>query len=150
MNQFRDYDSPYEPPRSGYSDGRGAEGGGGSARKILLWVLILGGIFGTLGLLVCCGVPGFFFYLGKSMIENSTRAAIEDHPRVVEHIGEIQSLKINLIETGNLGRDGVFALDILGSRGSGLVISETIDGDPSRVLAATLRLPDGREFELLE
>jgi hypothetical protein len=89
-------------------------------KKSNIWLWLLGG-FGLAGVLFC-GCCGGFFYFGLSQVNNAMQQEVAGHPDIAKHLGEIQSMSMNVIATGeetDKRGDGVSVLvyDVKGSNG---------------------------------
>jgi len=121
-----------EPPRSG-------------CRPI---VFFFAGI-GVLAVMcfVCCG--GVFFGTTR-MLKGQVQQAIQPNPVVQEHIGEIEDIDLDWVASMEAPED-VFVYELQGSKANATVevITETVDADTEALISGKLRLPDGREFDLI-
>lgn len=119
------------------------------------WVLGIGG--GVVLLLCCgCGLFGYFGFTGvMGVLEGMVRDQIKDDPVIVQHIGELQSVKTNLTATGEEkqrnpqpGRN-VLVFDVKGTKGSGQVVGTQVQApEPGLVLENARLRKDGQEFPL--
>ena len=75
---------------------------------------------------------------------------IQDNPVMLEHVGQIQTIDIDWVATGQEPGDDVFVFDVTGSKGSGTLTAEciTIDSGREDVVAARLRLPSGEDLDI--
>ena len=110
--------------------------------------LILGGIVGVVLLCGGCGVGMYFF--GTGQLAGGVQAALADNPVIREHVGEIQSLEFDVMDTGERGGDDVFLFDVTGSKGSGTIFAECIQqpGGGVNVISGQLELDNGEVFPL--
>ncbi|HMC10636.1 MAG TPA: hypothetical protein VKH44_05080 [Pirellulaceae bacterium] len=120
----------------------------------ILWILGIVGGLGVLGALCCCGGSYFLFNTSMNVIANQTKAEIQGHPAVQEHIGTIESASADFTaaieETqrrGDTGGDSHMVIHIKGSKGKGDVIGKIPQGG-QRMVDQVLRLPDGKELPL--
>jgi len=127
-----DFASP--PPRRG-------------GNRLLIGCLIAA----VVGLLVCCGGGYLVIRFGSSMLADMIRAEVQDSPTIVEHIGDIQSLEMNIGAIGeeaqNLepGQASPFVFDIVGDKGSGqLIVTQETPG--GAIESAVLVLPSGERL----
>ena len=104
----------------------------------------------------CCGMLGLGAYAAFQLPAETIKRQYADHPAIVEHIGEIQSVSINMTATGQEQQETdappsatVMVFDIRGSKGSGQIVVEQEPGDPpdQAFSKATLRTTEG-EFPL--
>ncbi len=125
-----------------------SDSGGNSAGKWILISLVVVAIL----LFLCCGGCALVFQAGVGEMGDQAKLAVEDHPLMVEHIGEIDDFDFSWGET--IGRAGGgqtrLAFEVSGSKGSG-VLSAIVDTSqqPAAVLDAVLEV-NGEEFELTE
>lgn len=119
-------------------------------KKSRFWIWVIG-VFGglcLLGLLVCCGA-GFWLL---NFLTDGYQQQLTGNPAITEHIGQIQSMKMNLTKTAeeseNAG-DNTFAFDIQGSDASAtILIKQDSAGDGTKIEAATLILSDGSRHQV--
>lgn len=89
--------------------------------------------------------------LGFGMVEDEIEEQLRDHPVVVEHIGDIQTFKMDFMASMSHGDDETYVYDITGTKGSGVATVKSLspaDG-PEEIINASLRLSTGKEFELI-
>ena len=120
-----------------------------------LWIVGLGGGF----LLLLCGGCGLAMYFGftgiMGFMGEMVKEQIKDDPVIVQHIGDITSIKINFTaaaeEKKNNPQPGrnPLVFDIQGTKGSGQVVGTQVPApEPGMVLEdARLRI-GGQEFPL--
>jgi hypothetical protein len=121
----------------------------------LLWILgiVLGG-----GILVCgcCGVLGYMGMGGVgSQLGGMLKAQIQNDPVIQEHIGPIEDVSWELMQTANIqqthpeisGQVQVFK--VKGPKGEGLVFGAQVDSpSPSRILRNPILQKNGQEYPL--
>lgn len=123
--------------------------------NVLLWVL---GIGGGVVLLLCCGCigAGYFGFTGvMGFMEGMVRSQFKDDPVIVEHIGEIQTVKTNFTATGEEkqrnpqpGRN-VLVFDVTGTKGSGQIVGTQVQAPQQDLVLENARLrKDGKEYPL--
>ncbi len=122
--------------------------------KSLRWIVIIAGV-GLVGMVLCCGGPLLLTYFGFNfagkILASQVRTMIESNPDFASEIGTIESMEMNIMESARYkqekGDEGL-VFDVKGSRGSGqlFVVPEPGGKEFSMIV---LRLPDGREIELL-
>ncbi len=129
-----------------------AKKGGG---KGWIWAVVLG-IVGVLlvgGIAVCCGGPYLLMRFGFQVIAQQMEQQISDNEVVVEHLGEIQSCKLNFKKTTGTGRDDTFVFDVVGTKGTGEITAQYDKNAQKRqqlvILSATLRMSNGQEHEII-
>ncbi len=100
-------------------------------------------VLGVLALVFVIGGVGCYFLVQKAFgtMEDSLKAAIKDNPVIVEHLGELKEVDLNLTATGEGGGGNKFAFDVTGSKGSGMVRAQMDQaGEKFRVTNATLEI----------
>lgn len=142
MSQFNDPTLGNPPPKK---------------KSILPMVLIILGIVVVLPT-ICCGVIGYMIYGGVNKAMGAAAeqmvAELKDAPAMKEHIGDIQSAQMNIMESTRrieaakkAGNDEpLFIVDVQGSKGKGKVILQNMQGQSYD--SAILELPDGKTFPL--
>ena len=140
-NQF----DPIQPPKK--------------SSPVVKIILILGVVFGVIGL-SCCGLCGWGMYAGLGFVNKQVENELRDNPVIVEHIGNIESVKMNLQATAELIQEkqaagepvhqNVVVFDIQGDKGEGQVIITTPPGgQPAQFNEGTLRMSSGEEYDLM-
>ncbi len=111
--------------------------------------LILLAVFGGGAVLIVASI-GVLGYLDWNALKEQAAAALGSNPVIKEHIGTIQSLTIDLVETGATEGDHDFVYRVRGSRGSGVVTARlvTIDAETGKLVGGQLHLSDDRVFSL--
>lgn len=129
------------PPRSGR---RQKSSAGKWAMILIIAAVVLGG-----GTLVCCGG---FVYFGLNIMSAEVETELRDNARLREHIGELQELTMNFTRSLANDEDDIFVYNVRGTLGNGELTVHHITGDDGRelVVAASLRLSDGRTIELID
>jgi hypothetical protein len=125
----------------------------------LMIILIIVGIGGVL-CLVCCG--GFMWMgysamnVGMEMFAEAIRLEYGDHPAVLEHIGELESVESDLFNAAAYEGQmtpGELPYKVSGPRGEGVIFVRQgppqANGQPG-VADGRLLLPDGEVIELDE
>jgi|GEM_PF-5380673 len=107
-------------------------------------ILIIGTVLGGIG---CCGG---FFYFGLNVFNEEIKAQIKDNAILQEQLGELESMSVNFVKTGEANNDDVIVYDVKGSKASGtLAVEHTSNGAGDiLVVSAQLTLSDGQTFEL--
>ena len=115
-----------------------------------LWMWILLGVGGVLGL-VCCGGLASMMVLGLNIAAQEVADQVRDNPKFREHIGELQEISMNFTASAAKDDGETFVYSVKGDKGSGtLTCKEKSDDNwQSVVEEATLRLPDGTEVQIL-
>jgi hypothetical protein len=133
---FGDYASQPQPPKK--------------SNKVLYIILGIVGVVAVLAGLCCCVGPGALFFFGKGVLNEAMANELRGNATFREHLGDLQSCNMSLVATGEVGEEGVVAFDVVGSKGSGLVIARMQEGSGTQVVqSATLRLSSGEEIELM-
>jgi hypothetical protein len=138
--------NPYAPPMGAppYPPAAPRKSG-----KRLGW--IIAGV-GGLSILLCCGGIAGLAYFGMGLVATEVRNLVREHPVVVEHIGEIQTIKLNFTETGAADDADTFVYDLTGTKGRGVLTAKHVTnaaGD-EELVSGTLRLPNGEEYDLMQ
>lgn len=115
--------------------------------RTLLWVLGILALLTVVGFVACCGIGWFVFRTTSDELGRQVQAEIAGSPEIAEHIGEIESTRLNVQAMQNT--ENQLVLDVQGSKGSGQVLVdmgwlEQRDGDSS----LELRLPDGQRLPI--
>ena len=115
-----------------------------------LRVVVIIGLLLVIGVGACgaCAFLGWRYAAG--MIGDQVAESLRDNPVVAEHIGEIQSVKLDLMASGAEPEPEVFVFEVVGSRGRGRLIVQTatIDLETEEVLSGRLELEDGSVHDL--
>jgi hypothetical protein len=86
---------------------------------------------------------------GWSLFAKDAQAALQADPAIVEHIGTIRDMSVDITATGEASGSNEFVWDLEGDKGKGRVLAQLVTGDDGeRLESGTLTLPDGREFPL--
>jgi hypothetical protein len=128
--------SPYDPPPRK------------PVPKALWWAL---GGGGALLLLLCCCSCGGLFMFGMNIAEEEIAVQLRDNPKFREHIGELESIEIDMIASSAQNDAEVFVYRVRGNKGSGrLTVREGSDAEWNTTIErADLRLPDGAQVQIL-
>ena len=113
-----------------------------------MWIaLAIGGVL----LMVCGGGCGALVVFGLNVAEEEIIAQLRDNPKLREHIGEIESLDLDIVASGAEDDSDVFVYRVKGNKGAGrLTIREGSNDDFDTIVEeATLRLPDGTEVQIV-
>ena len=136
-------------------------GGPGSATppkrsgSVWPWVLGIGGGFVLAGVL-CCGCIGAFGYIGVNQLSQFVKQQIENEPVIQEHIGEVQSVSMNVFAAAEEMQanppppgETLQAFDVKGSKGSGVVVGTQLPAPgPGGVLKNMKLKKDGQVYPL--
>lgn len=121
-----------------------------SGNRLLIGCLIAG----VVGALVCCGGMFAMYRFGTTMMGEVIRDEIRDSPTIVEHIGDIESLQMNIgatseeVQNAPAGQGSPLVFDIVGSKGSGQVVVMQSGAAGTIVDSAILVLPDGERLPI--
>jgi len=136
-NPFAASQSPYQqPPKSS---------------NVWLWILL--GVGGA-GLLVCCGCGGFGYMMmgeGFKVFEQNLQAQLSASPVAQEHLGEIQSVKMDFMEgvkRTDERKQQTMVFHVVGSKGSAEVEGDQPPFGGQAVMNPRLILPGGQEIPI--
>ena len=103
-----------------------------------------------IGLLVAVGGGYAMFQYGVGLIEDEVREDLADHPVVREHLGELQSVELDLETSAELEGDEQFAFRAVGTKGGGVLRITVVTGedDKEHVTAGTLEVDGGQTVDL--
>lgn len=139
-------DEPGAPPHEGPGSwDRPPSKGGGSVARIL-GILVIVALIG----MGACGACAYIaLKWGSGVFEEQVESELRDDPVVLEHIGELESVSLDLRATGNEPELDVYVFDVQGTTGSGrLVLRLRTDRGEPEILSGRLELEDGRAYEL--
>jgi hypothetical protein len=151
MSQFPSMDQPGSTPNPFAA---GPPGYPPPRKSSYLWLWILLGL-GGVGALVCCGCAGFglfAFTKGTQMFAENLKTKLNADPVAKEHLGTIDSVELDLMETAKVAKDhpgrNIMLFRVKGSKASGNVIGDSPKPGQDSISNATLVLPDGQELQL--
>ena len=142
-------DNPFQQggPGTMYNDQQAKKSGS----NVWLWVLgIIGGLT-VIGALVCCGGGYFGYQAVTNMIAEAYKGQLQGNPVIVEHVGEIETMKLNLTTTQEQAQssNGMMAFDVVGSKSPAtLLVRQAQGGDGTAIAAAELLMPDGTRYDV--
>lgn len=114
--------------------------------------LILVVVLGAAGLLcaaLCCGAGVWIVGFGMSVVSADIENQLRDHPQIREHLGTIQSLKVDWPKSIAEEDYDTWTYDVRGDKGSGELIVVSVSGDEGEILqSVTLRKSTGEVIEL--
>ena len=89
---------------------------------------------------------------GSELMEDAVRAELRGNPVIVEHIGEIQSVDLQLMASARHSGEDVYGFELQGTKGQGSLdaVIVTAENGGEEVVWAVLKLPDGRNFDVVE
>ena len=104
-------------------------------------------VLGAVGVVVAVYV---LFALGMGIFTDQVKADLSDNPVILEHIGLIEDLEVDLVGSFSAEGDDEFVFDIAGPKGRGVVkaVCITRDADTEEVVSGTLRVGSGEVFDL--
>ncbi|KHL55144.1 hypothetical protein [Xanthomonas cannabis] len=113
---------------------------------------------GLIGILACASVFGvvvlaaglWLVGTGWSMFADQVRTALQEDAVVQEHIGQIRSMRVDLLRTGMAAEGEEFVFDVEGDRGAGRVAATwaSAGADQEILSEGLLTLRDGTEYTL--
>ena len=117
-----------------------------SGRGCLFWGLLLG----ALGMALFVGLLGLLFVFGIGVFSEQAQTAMQENAVIREHIGQIRSAELDYVASMNHPDMDTFVFDLDGDKGKGQVTAEfiTVDADTEALGEGSLRLADGRQFDL--
>jgi hypothetical protein len=143
MNQPAGQPNPFAASASTYQQ---------PPKKSNVWLYILLGVGGA-GLLVCCGCGGFGYMMmgeGFKVFEQNLQAQLSASPAAQEHLGEIQSVKMNFMEgvarTEKRGGQQTMVFNVVGSKGSAEVYGDQPPFGGQAIMNPIIVLPSGQEI----
>ena len=117
----------------------------GKSRGCIIAVIV------TLVLVVGGGLGGCFvlYQFGMNILGEQVVADIEDNPVILEHLGTIEEIDIDLTATAAESDDDVLVFEVTGTKGEGrLVVQTWSTDDAEEVQWGMLRLPSGEKIPL--
>ncbi|MGV3483954.1 MAG: hypothetical protein ACO1RT_06015 [Planctomycetaceae bacterium] len=116
----------------------------------LWWVLGILGFVIIGGALVCCGGGYFAYQFSSQMAGSAVKDVVANDPAIVEHIGTIENISLNLGATGNAGGGNKVVFDVSGDKGSGQ-LEVVMDNNPGgqTVNSCVLVLPNGERHDVV-
>jgi hypothetical protein len=117
-------------------------------RGLPAWAWALMGVGFALLLILFFFAARFFSY-GLDLFKEDAIAAMRANPVIIEQIGELSEVELDLMRSGTLPGSNEFAFRVKGSRGSGLVIAEFLtEFDGERLGNGVLQTDDGKTHAL--
>ena len=144
MSQFPNMNQPGQPNPFAASQSPYQQ----QPKKSNTWLYILLGVGGA-GLLVCCGCGGFGYMMmgeGFKVFEQNLQAQLSASPVAQEHLGEIQSVKMDFMEgvkRTDERKQQTMVFHVVGSKGSAEVEGDQPPFGGQAVMNPTLILPSG-------
>jgi hypothetical protein len=150
--------SAYEPPSP---DPREASSSSSTIWiVILVLVLVIGlPIVGVAVLFLgCCGMMGLGAYSAMQIPGEMARQQYANHPVVREHVGEVQSVSMNIAATADEQQQAgddlppgttIMVFDVRGSKGTGKIVAQQRAGADAKAMFSNAKLrTDEGEFPL--
>lgn len=111
-------------------------------------LIVLGGVM-TFGVVVL-GVIAWIAVAGWSIFSEQAQAALQADAVVQQHIGKIDTMKVDVLATGAAPGGDEFVFSVTGDRGRGKVSATWVsDGAEREILTeGVLTMHDGREYTL--
>ena len=107
-----------------------------------------GCLVGGLVFVVVFGVGGYFLWdYTKKLLAEKVKVQVRDNPVVREHLGELETVEIDLTATSASDDEDELVFQAQGSKGAGELRVE-FDNDGERIERGTLRLPSGKSYDL--
>lgn len=139
---------PYVPPQGFQPQGFQPYAPKTPGSSLWVWVLLaLGGVAGV----CCCGGGVGLVMFGMNIVTAEIADELRDNPKFREHIGELQEMDVDYIASAAKDDDETFVYDVKGDKGSGelTVKHVTADDGSEQIVEATLRLPDGKQVQIV-
>ena len=116
--------------------------------KKVLWI-VLGGV-GSFMLLSCFCCIGVIFF-GLNVIEDEVEPQLAGDPTLQEQIGKLESFELDFWASMDQPGEDTLVFNVKGVLGEGIILAECVTQDDGNelVVSAKLKLPDGREYDLL-
>lgn len=119
----------------------------------------MGCLLAVIVVLVAAGVGVFYYFKAATeAFSQAVKLAVEDNPVILEHIGEIRGIEMDLGGTQDSVKEQRFAFLIQGSKGAGKLTAgirvapedERIEGQPDlpEVVSGTLAVNGGETYDL--
>lgn len=123
---------------------------GGSGNRTLFLILGIVSAITVLGALVCCGLGYFGVQMVGTELARQYQPQIQNSPEIVEHIGEIQEMALDLQGAQRAGEPGAMVFSVRGTKGSGQIVVDPGQAARAPDEAFELILPDGRRLPITE
>lgn len=88
--------------------------------------------------------------LGLDVFANDVESELRDNPVIIEHIGRIDELEVDLTASLSTEEEDDFVFKVRGTKGSGLIHATcvTIDDGTEEVTSGTIQLESGETLDL--
>lgn len=88
---------------------------------------------------------------GMNVLTEEVAGQLRDNPKFREHIGELQTMNIDVTRTTAADDDDTFIYRVKGSKGVGVITVKHITDDEGneQIVEASLRLPDGQQVQIV-
>ena len=108
-----------------------------------------------LTMLVCCGGGYWIMSFVSGEMSREVQRRLAGNPVVEEHIGEVQSVSLEILETSRQtqkaqedGKKGVLVFSLEGSKSSGQLRVDQNDSNEPDFSSALLVMPDGSRYQI--
>lgn len=93
---------------------------------------------------------GLLIKFGLGFFAEQVEADLRDNPVIIEHLGQLEELKLDFEATLAAPGEDDYVFEASGTKGTGTlrVTSVTVDDETEDVVAGTLQLASGEEFDL--
>lgn len=120
-----------------------------SSSKGKLFVLGCGGC-ALITFVVIFGGGWLFVHFGMSVFADQVRADLQDNPVIIEHLGRIESIEMEMMSSISVEGQDEFVFRAEGTKDSGIItaICITLDSDTEQVTSGTLQVSSGEVFDL--
>jgi hypothetical protein len=90
-------------------------------------------------------------WFGLGELERQVADELRDNPRLVAEVGEVQSMDMDVIASGNIDDNDTFVYRVRGTKASGQLTVKHITDDAwnEKVVEATLKLNTGTEVQIV-
>ena len=116
------------------------------------WIigLSIAGVCGLLLIAVVVAGLSFLFGFGVDIFADMVRRDIQSNPVIVEQIGAIEEIELDLVATANEEHAEVFVFRLKGAKGQGTLTARcvTSEDDIETVVEGSLLTPSGETWDL--
>lgn len=102
--------------------------------------------------LVLAAIGAAVYFIGKAgvdIIAEQVKVDIRDNPVILEHLGNLQTLELDLKATAAASGEDVYVFQATGTKGKGEIRATVVTvSDTERVKEGTLRLESGATHDL--
>jgi uncharacterized protein YneF (UPF0154 family) len=113
--------------------------------------IVITSVIGLVGVVVLVVAGVFFVQFGMDVIADQVKREIQDNPVILEQVGEIRTMEMDMVASANEPGDQTFVFKLDGAKGTGTltVSTVTIDGFTEQVTWGQLRVESGETYDLL-